>query len=62
VLHGAAGLLEHNVAQAGVVSRGGPIGDGEVAAFVIAVEEDADVMDEARAVIGVRRKGETPIR
>ena len=37
MLHGAARLGEHDVTQAGVVGRGGAIGDGEVAARVIAV-------------------------
>jgi hypothetical protein len=53
MFHGAAGLGEHDVTQAGVVGRGGAISDGEVAAGVIAVEEDVDVVDEAGAVFGI---------
>jgi hypothetical protein len=61
VLHGATGLLEHDVAQAGVVGRGGAVGDGEVAASVVAREEDADVVDLTGAVVGVRGEGEAAV-
>jgi len=54
VLHGAARLRVHDVAQAGVVGRGGAIGDGEVAARDVTVEEYADVVDLAGAALRVR--------
>lgn len=53
MLDGAAGLREHDVAQAGVVGRGGAVGDGEVAARVVARQEDGDVVDLRGAVLGV---------
>lgn len=61
VLHGAAGLREHDVAQTGVVGRGGAVGDGEVAARVVAGEEDVDVVNLRRAVFGVRWEGEAAV-
>jgi hypothetical protein len=61
VLHGAARLLEHDVAQAGVVGRGGAVADGEVAACDVAVEEDVDVVDHGRAFVVVGRELEAAI-
>lgn len=61
VLHCAALLLEHNVAEAGVVGGGGAIGDGEIAARDVAVEEDVDLVDEAGAVLGIGRQGELAV-
>lgn len=56
VLHGAAGLLEHDVAQAGVIGRGGAVSDGEVVHCFVAGQEDVDFVDHAGAVLGVRGK------
>ncbi len=61
VLYRAAGLREHDVAQAGVVGRGGAVGDGEVAPRVVAGQEDADVVDLRGAVLGVGREGEAAV-
>jgi hypothetical protein len=61
VLHGASGLREHDVAQTGVVGRCGAVGDGEVAARIVAGEEDVDVVDLRRAVFGVRGEGEAAV-
>jgi hypothetical protein len=61
VLHGATRLLVHDIAQAGVVGRGGAVGDGEIATCDVAGEEDVDVVDHGRAVVGVRRELEAAI-
>lgn len=61
VLHRAARLLEHDVAQAGIVRGSGAIGDGEVAARVVAVEEEGDAVDKAGTVLGIRRQGEAAV-
>ena len=61
VLHGAAGLREHDVAQAGIVGRGGAVGDGEVAPRVVAGQEDGDVVDLGGAALGVGREGEAAV-
>jgi len=52
MLDGAAGFLEHDVSQAGVVGRGRAVGDGEVLARVVAVQEYGDVVYPAGAVTG----------
>jgi hypothetical protein len=61
VLHGATRLLIHDIAQAGVVGRGGAVGDGEIATCDVAGEEDVDVVDHGRAVVGVRGELEAAI-
>lgn len=40
----AAGLLEHDVSEACIVTRGGSVGDGKVLSGVIAVQKYGDVM------------------
>ena len=61
VLHGAAGLREHDVAQARIVGGGGAVGDGEVAARVVAGKEDVDEVDLRWAVLGVGGQGEAAV-
>lgn len=57
VLHRAAGLLQHNVAQGGIVLRRRAVGNGKVAARLVAGEEDGDVEDVGRALGVVGRQG-----
>jgi hypothetical protein len=61
MLHGAAGFHLHDVAEAEIKARGGAVGDGEVAARVIAGEEDVDLVYPALNVIGVWREGQAAI-
>lgn len=62
VLHGASGLREHDVAQAGIVRSGRCIGDGEVLARVVTVEEDGDIVYLGRVVVGVWWQLQSTIR
>lgn len=57
----APGFLEHDLAEAGIIGRGGAVGDCEVAAGDVAVEEDGDVVDLTWAVGGIWRQGETAV-
>ena len=61
MLHGAGWLREHDIAQAGIVGRGGAVGDGEVAPRVVAGQEDGDVVDLGGTVLGVGGKGEAAV-
>ena len=62
MLDGAPRLLDHDLAQTGIVRRRRAIRDGEVPVGVIAVQEDGDVKDLARAVIRIRRQWHFAVR
>lgn len=56
MLHGATGLGEHDITKCGIVGRRSAVGDGEIAARVVAVKEDVDVVDLAGSVFVVGRQ------